>query len=167
MFLKGSTVWVQKNGDLWETRIQEVQVGDLVFTEKCRFRPVVETHVQAMLYGSLRCENGWKIWCFYHAPFFGYTKPKGEPEVVFASDMSHGYYWKRYSDCVPDEVDFEKVTDWRPAYNHNPFAKKKNGLPPLDLENAYSLVVEEDHSFWLNNVAVFDDTYDKGFVEFG
>ncbi|MDR0610766.1 MAG: hypothetical protein LBG58_11695 [Planctomycetaceae bacterium] len=163
MFLAGSVVWVQKDGILCELPIQHVRVDDLIFTEKCRFCRVVETHAQAVYHGLLMSDTGWKIWCFYNTSFFGYEKAGGEPKDVLAKDMVHGTkYWKCYSTFYPDsDVRFERVIDWRPCYNKFP----KNGQFQLLYRNAYSVTVEEDHSFFVNGIAVFDNTFNKEFIE--
>jgi hypothetical protein len=70
-----------------------------------------------------------------------------------------GFYWKRYDEYHPNRFIFDKVVDWRPCYERT--FKKDHGKPSLLLENMYSLVVDGDHSYFANDIAVYDNVFDN------
>lgn len=151
MFSSGSSIRVydSNDGGVCESFLYDVAVGDLVYTVNGRFCPVLEKKMYGIDHcGVLKSESGSKLSCFYHALFMGYDKTDDVPKQLVANEMV-GKYWKLYDSGYSDTL-FEKVIDWRPLY----FTKKAK-LMPIQV---CSLVVAEDHTFFVNDVAVYDNT---------
>jgi hypothetical protein len=154
MFCAGSVILVYDSvvGGICNTFIDNVEVGDLVYTVNRRFCPVTEKISSCKDHcGVLISENGLKLRCFYRASFMGYDEVDGETQLFVANEM-RGRHWKCYDEQNPHQFIFDKVIDWRPYYK---FVRKELTLRSMQL---FSLVVANDHSFFVNGVAVYDNS---------